>query len=138
VDQSKFEKAVDYAISRGYFRQRDTANIDQSTDESGLITLRTSGGTTIAQFQTDGDSFDGVGELSRKQEPKQFQSYKCIKCGSNEFKTGQMRVSGGFWASAFEIENNRFNWIACNKCGYTEFYKSNVPGVQKVFDYLIN
>ena len=138
MDQSKFEKAVDYAISRGYFRQRDTANIDQSTDESGLITLRTSGGTTIAQFQTDGESFDGVGELSRKQEPKQFQSYKCIKCGCNELKTGQMRVSGGFWASAFEIENNRFNWIACNKCGYTEFYKSNVPGVQKVFDYLIN
>ena len=32
-------------------RQRDTANIDQSTNESGLMTLRNSEGTKIAQFQ---------------------------------------------------------------------------------------
>ena len=38
----------------------------QSTDEGGLITLRTPGGAKVAEFQTDGDTFEGIGDLSTK------------------------------------------------------------------------
>tara|TARA_B100000925_G_scaffold274157_1_gene239408 strand:- start:88 stop:699 length:612 start_codon:yes stop_codon:yes gene_type:complete len=66
VDQDKFNKATAYAISQGYFRDPNTPDINQSTDEDGLITLRTPGGAKVAEFQTDGDTFDGIGDLSTK------------------------------------------------------------------------
>ena len=49
---------------------------------------------------------------------------------------GQIRVSGGFWSSFFDVGNKRYNAISCTECGYTEFYKKTVSGIQKVFDFL--
>ena len=72
VDQDKFNKAVAYAISRGYFRDPSTPDINQSTDEDGLITLRTPGRAKVAEFQTDGDTFQGLGNLSTKPSITQF------------------------------------------------------------------
>ena len=66
VDQDKFNKAIAYAISRDYFRDPSTPDINQSTDEDGLITVRTPGRATVAEFQTDGDTFQGIGNLSTK------------------------------------------------------------------------
>ena len=72
MDQDKFNKAVAYAISRGYFRDPSTPDINQSTDEDGLITLRTPGRAKVAEFQTDGDTFQGLGNLSTKPSITQF------------------------------------------------------------------
>ena len=49
---------------------------------------------------------------------------------------GQIRVSGGFWSSFFDVGNKRYNAVSCTECGYTEFYKKTVSGIQKVFDFL--
>ena len=72
MDQDKFNKAVAYAISRGYFRDPSTPDINQSTDEDGLITLRTPGRATVAEFQIDGDTFQGIGNLSTTSSITQF------------------------------------------------------------------
>ena len=49
---------------------------------------------------------------------------------------GQIRVSGGFWSSFFDVGNRRYSAVSCTECGYTEFYKKTVSGIQKVFDFL--
>ena len=135
MNKNKFDKAVAYAISKGYFRDPSTPDIDQSTDEGGLITLRTPRGAKVAQFQTDGDTFDGIGNLSTKAAGKKS-SYTCPKCGSTRCETGQIRVSGGFWSSALDVENRRYDTVSCTKCGYTEFYKKTVSRTEKVLDFL--
>ena len=62
--------------------------------------------------------------------------FECLKCGSKDFETGQIRTAGGFWSSFFDIGNTRFEYYSCMKCTYTEFYKGKVTGLQKVFDFL--
>lgn len=62
--------------------------------------------------------------------------YKCPECGCTSYETGQIRVSGGFWSSFFDVGNRRYNAVSCSNCGYTKFYKRTVSGVQQVFDYL--
>ena len=64
MNLAKFNTAIAYAISKGYFSDPNTPDIDKSTDEEGLITLRTSSGNKVAEFQVQGDNFDGVGQLS--------------------------------------------------------------------------
>jgi|TARA_B100002052_G_scaffold218473_1_gene200455 predicted nucleic-acid-binding Zn-ribbon protein len=134
MDKDKFDKAVAYAISQGYFREPSTPNIDQSTDEGGLITLRTPKGTKVAQFKTDGNSFDGIGNLSSKIAATNS-NYTCPKCGSTSYETGEIRASGGAMSSIFDIENKRFTSISCTKCGYTEFYKQTVSRTTQVLDF---
>ena len=135
MDKDKFDKAIAYAISNGYFRDPSTPDIDQSTDEGGLITLRTPRGSKVAEFQTDGDTFDGIGNLSTKTAETKS-SYMCPKCGSTSYETGQIRVSGGFWSSALDVENERYDSVSCTVCGYTELYKKTVSRAEKVLDFL--
>ena len=135
MDQDKFNKAVAYAISKGYFRDPGTPDINQSTDEGGLITLRTPRGAKVAAFQTDGDTFDGLGNLSTKT-AKTKSSYTCPKCGSTTYETGQIRVSGDIWSSVLDVENKRYDSVSCTQCGYTEFYKKTVSRAEKVLDFL--
>ena len=65
-------------------------------------------------------------------------TFICPKCGSRSYETGQIRVSGGFWSSFFDVGNQRYNAVSCTVCGYTEFYKRTVSGIQKVFDFLVS
>jgi hypothetical protein len=104
VDKDKFDKAVAYAISKGYFRDPGTPDNNQSTDEGGLVTLRTPSVAKVAAFQTDGDTFDGLGNLST-QTAETNSSYTCPKCGSTGNETGQIRVSGDFWSGVLDVAN---------------------------------
>ena len=49
VDQGQFDKAVTYAITKGYFRAPSTPDPDKSSEEKGVILLRTSGSSIIAK-----------------------------------------------------------------------------------------
>ena len=49
VDQGKFDQAVTYAITKGYFRDPSTPDPDKSSEEKGVILLRTSGSSIIAK-----------------------------------------------------------------------------------------
>ena len=63
-------------------------------------------------------------------------SYKCPECGNTNYETGQIRVSGGFWSSFFDVGNRRYNTVTCTECGYTKFYRKSVSGIQKIFDFM--
>ncbi len=65
--------------------------------------------------------------------------YKCPKCENNEFESGQLRATGGFWTKIFNIQNLKFITITCKKCGYTELYKDKAGGTsENILDFLAN
>ena len=67
-------------------------------------------------------------------EPKS--PYSCRKCGHAAYETGEIRASGGVWSSLFDLETERFSFVACAKCQYTEFYRTELSNLQKVLDLL--
>ncbi len=58
----------------------------------------------------------------------------CLKCKSNEFESGQVRASGGFWSKMFDIQNLKFVRLTCKKCGYTELYKKGTKTAENILD----
>tara|TARA_Y100001968_G_C18816806_1_gene462769 strand:+ start:170 stop:385 length:216 start_codon:yes stop_codon:yes gene_type:complete len=61
--------------------------------------------------------------------------WQCLKCGSNDFEIGEVRTSGGFWSSFFDVGNKRFEYCSFKQCTYSEFFKGKVKTVQKIFDF---
>ncbi len=64
--------------------------------------------------------------------------YVCVKCGHNEYKTGEIRTTGGFWSKIFDVQTKRFTTITCKRCGYTELYARNSSTLGNIFDFLTN
>ena len=60
--------------------------------------------------------------------------FKCSKCLKSEFKTGEIRTAGGFWTKIFDIQNEKFSYISCANCSYTEFYSVKSSGPENIFD----
>jgi len=48
VDKGKFDQAVTYAIKKGYFRDPSTPDLEKSTEENGIIKLRTPRSSILA------------------------------------------------------------------------------------------
>ena len=47
-------------------------------------------------------------------------SWKCSKCGYEEYEKDQFQATGGNFAKIFDVQNKKFITISCKKCGYTE------------------
>ena len=62
--------------------------------------------------------------------------YVCSKCGYNEFRSGEIRVSGSALGSVFEVEGSRFTYIACKQCRFTEFYLGDKELMTSVLDFM--
>jgi predicted nucleic-acid-binding Zn-ribbon protein len=62
-------------------------------------------------------------------------NYQCPKCASNEFETGQIRVSGGNWSRIFDMANKKYTAVTCKKCKYTEFYKGTASALGNILDF---
>jgi hypothetical protein len=60
--------------------------------------------------------------------------FQCKKCGSENFRESEVRMSGGWLGSIFEIESKRFDTVSCENCGYTEFYSRKRSTGEKVAD----
>ena len=60
----------------------------------------------------------------------------CRKCGSTERKTGEFRASGGLISSFFHFATERFTFVSCGKCGYTEFYNKKLGTGSRIIDFL--
>jgi predicted nucleic-acid-binding Zn-ribbon protein len=63
--------------------------------------------------------------------------FRCAKCDYHLSNTGAFRAAGGSLSAAFDLATESFNYVSCNKCGYTEFYKSRVSGAAFVADVLL-
>lgn len=60
--------------------------------------------------------------------------YKCPKCGTSRYETGQLRAAGGFWSKIFDVQHRKFTTVTCEHCKYTEIYKVESGKLESIFD----
>lgn len=65
----------------------------------------------------------------------EHKNWDCSKCGNKSYEEGEIRVAGGFWSRIFDVQNKKYVSISCNKCGFTEFYKSGSSKSGNVLDF---
>lgn len=65
-------------------------------------------------------------------------SWKCPKCGNEEYEKDQLQATGGNFSKVFNVQNKKFTTISCTKCGYTELYKADTSTGMNVLDFLMN
>ena len=61
--------------------------------------------------------------------------FQCAKCQHPEFDTGEIRASGGILSSVLEVESEKFAFVSCKRCGYTEFYRGDRNFLRNIFDF---
>ncbi|HPF96297.1 MAG: zinc ribbon domain-containing protein [Flavobacteriaceae bacterium] len=65
-------------------------------------------------------------------------NYTCPKCGNKGYKIGQMRATGGTLSKIFDVQNQKFTSVTCERCTYTEFYKAKTSALSNIFDFFTN
>ena len=65
-------------------------------------------------------------------------TYSCTKCGHSEYEVGEVRTSGGLWSSLFDFNTERFSYVACARCQYTDLYRARLGDLNKVVDFLMS
>ena len=61
--------------------------------------------------------------------------WRCPKCGHDEYDTDQFRATGGMFAKIFAVQNKRFTTVSCERCTFTEIYRTSSSGLGDVFDF---
>ena len=62
--------------------------------------------------------------------------FVCMKCGGQSKESGELRASGGALSSIFDISTNRFRYVTCSACGYTEFYRADMGALGVAAEFL--
>jgi predicted nucleic-acid-binding Zn-ribbon protein len=47
-------------------------------------------------------------------------NFSCAKCQGNNCKTGALRTTGSGISRFLNLQNQKYNTVSCEKCGYTE------------------
>ena len=63
------------------------------------------------------------------------EGWTCPKCANEAFEVGQIRASGGGLSSILDVENKQFASVTCDRCQYTEFYRSSAKDITKILDF---
>lgn len=61
-------------------------------------------------------------------------NYRCPKCGSTGYETGEFRATGGMITKVLDIQTKRFSTVTCTRCRYTEIYKAESSALGNIFD----
>lgn len=65
-------------------------------------------------------------------------NYKCPKCSNRTYTVGELRATGGTFSKIFDIQNQKYTSVTCDRCSYTEFYKTKTSAISNVFDFFTN
>ena len=57
------------------------------------------------------------------------QIYSCDKCSNTEYRTGQIRTTGSGISRFLNLQNQKYNTVSCEACGYTDIYRTDGGGV---------
>ncbi len=58
--------------------------------------------------------------------------FKCAKCGNQVAEVRKLAMTGaGFFDRMMDWQRNRYYFITCTRCGYTEVYSEKVLEGQK-------
>lgn len=60
--------------------------------------------------------------------------YTCPKCGNKQYEIGEMWAIGSIWTRLFEIHSKRFTYLTCQKCRYTEFFKTSRKNIEEAYN----
>ena len=63
-------------------------------------------------------------------------NWRCPKCQNESFETAEIRASGGAFSAMMDVANKRFTTVTCERCAYTEMYKTKVSGLGKVLEVI--
>ena len=63
-------------------------------------------------------------------------SFECVKCSGHTYESGVLRAAGGALSSVFDISTNKFRFITCTSCGYTEFYRADIGALGIAAEFL--
>lgn len=66
----------------------------------------------------------------------QILKFTCPKCGNKQYEIGEMWTIGSIWTRLFEFHNRRFTFVSCQKCRYTELFKTPQKNIGEVFNNL--
>jgi predicted nucleic-acid-binding Zn-ribbon protein len=66
----------------------------------------------------------------------QLLRYSCPKCGNKQYETGEIWTIGSIWTRLFEFHNRRFTFISCQRCRFTELYKTPQKNIGEVYNNL--
>lgn len=50
-------------------------------------------------------------------------NYECLKCKHREAETGEIRTTGSGFSRFLNLQNQKFGYLTCANCAYTEFYR---------------
>ena len=64
--------------------------------------------------------------------------YTCPKCQNKTYELGQLRATGGALSKIFDVQNQKYSSVTCERCTYTEFYKAKTSALSNVFDFFTN
>lgn len=68
----------------------------------------------------------------------QHKNWHCSKCGNTTFDTDQFRAAGGMFSKIFDVQNKRFTTVTCERCTYTEIYRTQSSRLGDVLDFFTN
>jgi len=60
-------------------------------------------------------------------------NYECPKCKHREAETGGIRTTGSGFSRFLNLQNQKFGYLACSNCAYTEFYRMHGGGKGMAF-----
>ena len=66
----------------------------------------------------------------------QILKFTCPKCGNKQYEMGEIWTIGSIWTRMFEFHNRRFTFVSCQKCRYTELFKTSQKNIGEVFNNL--
>lgn len=65
------------------------------------------------------------------------ENYACPKCGFKNHEMEEIRCAGGLLSNLLDLGTEKFTYVSCLQCSYTEFYK-RPPGTMDVaLDFLV-
>ncbi|MFB1021960.1 MAG: zinc ribbon domain-containing protein [Vicingaceae bacterium] len=70
--------------------------------------------------------------MNKQNQPLRF---SCPKCSNITYNKGEIRATGGIFSKIFDVQNKKFSYVSCDRCTYTEFYKSKSSALGNVFDF---
>jgi len=63
-------------------------------------------------------------------------NYTCAKCGHRACEVVEVSATGGGIARFFDFQNRRFSAVVCERCKYTELYRTRASTLSKVLDFM--
>ena len=65
----------------------------------------------------------------------QDERWKCPKCDFHEFDADEISATGGMFSNIFGAQTKKFDTKSCQRCGYTEIYKTIKVSLGNIFNF---